>query len=61
MLLTQTNGKPIAHIARELSISDTRFINDARNWLARIVLLPCRHQTLLYGICLYSNADEQQR
>ena len=63
--LTQNSGKPIAHIARELSISDMRFINDARNWLARIVLLPSKHQRLLYSVCLYSNpysnAGEHQR
>jgi transposase len=26
--LTQTSGKPVAHIARELGISDTGSIND---------------------------------
>jgi hypothetical protein len=64
VLLTQTSGKSIAHIARELGISDTRII-DTRNWLARIVLLPSKQQILLYSVCLYSNpysnADEHQR
>ena len=65
VLLTQTSGKSIAHIARELGISDTRFINYTRNWLARIVLLPSKQQILLYSVCLYSNpysnANEHQR
>jgi hypothetical protein len=63
--LTQTSGKTMAHVARELGFSTRRSINDVRNWLARIVLLSSKHQTLLYSACLYSNpysnADEHQR
>ena len=35
--------------------------NDTRIWLAQIVFLSQRRHTLLYSVCLYSQADEHQR
>jgi hypothetical protein len=42
-----------SHVNEAFSTRGT--IHDAMNWLARIVLLPYKHQTLLYSACLYGN------
>ncbi len=55
MLLKQIIGKPIAHLAMNWVIPSRGSESDAKNWLARLILLPPKYQTLLYSACLYSN------
>ena len=35
--------------------------SDTRDWLAWIVLLPNKHHTLLYSVCLYINPGSPAR